>query len=130
MVLGLVSRDEVMSLMAGAIAVINPSFFEGWSTTVEEAKVFGKRMILSDIPVHREQCGARAHYFEPNDANTLGVLLEQMYEAKGEILEHSINDSASYRNLELSQKRFADGYLNALEHLYDDTLLGSKDNDK
>ena len=129
-VLGLVSRDEVMSLMAGAIAVINPSFFEGWSTTVEEAKVFGKRMILSNIPVHREQCGARAHYFEPNDANTLGVLLEQMYEAKGEILEHSINDSASYRNLELSQKRFADGYLNALEHLYDDTLLGSKDNDK
>ncbi|EJM1899854.1 hypothetical protein NN542_005255, partial [Escherichia coli] len=36
--LGLVDRDDVNLLMKGAIAVINPSRFEGWSTTVEEAK--------------------------------------------------------------------------------------------
>lgn len=33
---------------------VNPSFYEGWSTTVEEAKSIGVPLLLSDIPVHRE----------------------------------------------------------------------------
>ena len=37
---------------ANPVALINPSRFEGWSTTVEEAKSMGKRVLLSDIPVH------------------------------------------------------------------------------
>src|SRR5690606_28476165 len=36
--LGIVSRTDLMALMWNAIAVINPSYYEGWSTTVEEAK--------------------------------------------------------------------------------------------
>ena len=53
--LGLVPRSDVIALMRYSISLINPSFFEGWSTTVEEAKSMGKRIILSDIEVHREQ---------------------------------------------------------------------------
>ena len=36
--LGLVDYREANVLMRGAVALINPSLFEGWSTTVEEAK--------------------------------------------------------------------------------------------
>lgn len=43
------------TLMKHAIAIINPSLFEGGSTTVEEAKSLLKVIILSGIPVHREQ---------------------------------------------------------------------------
>lgn len=53
--LGLVPREEMLALMYACVAVLNPSRFEGWSTTVEEAKYMGKKLILSDLPVHREQ---------------------------------------------------------------------------
>src|SRR5262249_35726240 len=38
MPLGIVPYLDLMSLMRRAVAIINPSKFEGWSTTVEEAK--------------------------------------------------------------------------------------------
>jgi glycosyltransferase involved in cell wall biosynthesis len=67
-----------MSLMRHAIAVINPSKFEGWSTTVEEAKSMGKAILLSDIAVHREQAPDRAAYFPPDGA---GLLADKMSDA-------------------------------------------------
>lgn len=70
-ILGVVSYKDVISLMHHAIAVINPSLFEGWSTTVEEAKVMGKRLILSDIPVHREQVTDGSNFFDPNNPEEL-----------------------------------------------------------
>jgi hypothetical protein len=76
--LGLVSFREMLSLMTHSVAVINPSRFEGWSTTVEEAKSLGKRVLVSDLAVHREQAPARGSYF-PVDAPS--VLAAQMREA-------------------------------------------------
>jgi glycosyltransferase involved in cell wall biosynthesis len=73
--LGLVPASDLAGLMCYASAIINPSFFEGWSTTVEEAKSLGKRVLLSDIPVHREQNPALASYFPPDDAHALADLL-------------------------------------------------------
>jgi glycosyltransferase involved in cell wall biosynthesis len=66
-VLGVVPYEDLRSLMHHARAVVNPSHFEGWSTTVEESKSLGKPIILSDIPVHREQNPERGFYFAPND---------------------------------------------------------------
>ena len=54
-ILGVVDYEDVFKLMKFSIAVINPSLFEGWSSTVEECKSVGKNMILSDISVHKEQ---------------------------------------------------------------------------
>ena len=67
--------DDLLSLMHHALAVVNPSFFEGWSTTVEEAKSLGKTVILSDIPVHREQAPDRGHYFRPEAPEELADVL-------------------------------------------------------
>lgn len=63
--LGLVPHADVLGLIRASTALINPSFCEGWSTTVEEAKALGVPMILSDLVVHREQAGRRAVYFDP-----------------------------------------------------------------
>ncbi|TLG77625.1 glycosyltransferase [Methylocystis sp. B8] len=76
--LGVVPYQDLMSLMRHAVAVINPSKFEGWSTTVEEAKSMGKAIVLSDIPVHREQAPDRAAFFPADDARSLA---KQMWEA-------------------------------------------------
>lgn len=74
-VLGVVPYADLQSLMAHACAVINPSRFEGWSTTVEEAKTLHRRLLLSDIGVHREQSPNRASFFGVDDAPELARLL-------------------------------------------------------
>ncbi len=70
-VLGVVPYIDLQGLMAYACGVINPSRFEGWSTTVEEAKTFHQRLLLSDLPVHREQSPRRGRFFSPDDTAAL-----------------------------------------------------------
>jgi glycosyltransferase involved in cell wall biosynthesis len=69
--LGMIPLDEVYALLRASAALINPSRFEGWSTTVEEAKSFGVPMVLSNIDVHREQTDGKAAYFDVNDPSSL-----------------------------------------------------------
>jgi glycosyltransferase involved in cell wall biosynthesis len=69
--LGMVPLPHVYALLRAATALINPSRFEGWSTTVEEAKSFGVPMILSNIDVHREQTDGKASYFGIDDPSSL-----------------------------------------------------------
>ncbi|PTE09996.1 glycosyltransferase family 4 protein [Mesorhizobium helmanticense] len=68
--LGLVPYEDVFGLNAASDALINPSLFEGWSTTVEEAKALGTRMLLSDIGLHREQA-PNATFFPTGDSAAL-----------------------------------------------------------
>ena len=74
-VLGMVPYDDVVALLHHAVAVINPSRFEGWSTTVEEAKSQGKPLLLSDIAVHREQAPDRGRFFGVDDPAALADLI-------------------------------------------------------
>lgn len=76
-VLGLVPYEDLAALMHAALAVINPSLFEGWSTSVEEAKSLGLQVLLSDIPVHREQAPERGHYIDPRNPEPLAQALWQ-----------------------------------------------------
>jgi len=74
-VLGLVPYADLAGLMKWTVALINPSLFEGWSTSVEEAKTAGKAIVLSDISVHREQNPERGIFFAPMDAEQLADAL-------------------------------------------------------
>jgi glycosyltransferase involved in cell wall biosynthesis len=73
--LGVVPYRDMLGLMADAVAVCNPSRFEGWSTSVEEAKSLGKLVLLSDIPVHREQSPGRARYFDQDSPEQLAAAI-------------------------------------------------------
>lgn len=75
--LGLIPYDDVINLNAGALAVINPSRFEGWSTSVEEAKALGTPLILSNLPVHIEQTQEAGNYFDPDDDAALADHMTQ-----------------------------------------------------
>lgn len=66
-ILGIVSEQELMSLMKFSIAVINPSKSEGWSSTVEQAKSLGKFVLLSNLTVHKEQNPRRSYFFRVDD---------------------------------------------------------------
>ena len=74
--LGVVSDDHLRELFRHAAAVIQPSLFEGWSTVVEDTKATGRPMILTDLPVHREQADdagplAAFTFFPPGNAEGL-----------------------------------------------------------
>jgi glycosyltransferase involved in cell wall biosynthesis len=71
-----VPYEHLGPILAASTALLNPSLFEGWSTTVEEARALGVPAILSDLPVHREQMGDAATYFDPHDAESLASALE------------------------------------------------------
>jgi len=80
--LGLVPHSHLYAIMRQSLAVIQPSLFEGWSTIVEEVKSLGKTILLSDLPVHREQNPPSAIYFSPTDPHELAEMLSQLYETK------------------------------------------------
>jgi len=73
--LGNIPFNDLLGLMRYSIAVINPSLFEGWSTVVEEARSMGLSMLLSDLPVHMEQMGEQAHYFDRYSPDSLARAL-------------------------------------------------------
>ena len=82
-ILGLIPREHAVGLLRTCALLINPSFFEGWNTSVEEAKILNIPMLLSSIKVHQEQAGGRAVYFNPKAPNTLAQqLLKEMYDEK------------------------------------------------
>lgn len=73
--LGLIPHEHIPALMRSCAALINPSTFEGWSTTVEEAKAMGTPMILSSLRVHREQI-EDALFFDTASHEQLAALLD------------------------------------------------------
>ena len=79
-VLGVIPSRDLAGLFYEAIAVLNPSLFEGWSTSVEESKSIGKSIILSDIPVHREQRPDRGIYFPPLEPESLANAMQQAWD--------------------------------------------------
>ena len=77
--LGLVPYLDVMSLIYHSLAIINPSYFEGWSSTVEQANAYKKTIILSKIKVHLEQNPDNAYFFNPNNSTSLKNILLNIY---------------------------------------------------
>lgn len=76
--LGMLPYEHVAPLACASVALLNPSHFEGWSTTVEEARSLGVPMLLSDLPVHREQAGINALYFDRHSAVSLADALQSL----------------------------------------------------
>ena len=73
---GFISREAQVALIVKAKAVIQPSYFEGWSTVVEDAKALNKFMIVSDIAVNREQVNNNVLFFSPSDDQQLKTCIE------------------------------------------------------
>ena len=78
--LGFIPREEQLCLMKNSIAIIQPSLFEGWSTVVEDAKALNQWILLSDIPVHREQIQNNVDFFEPKNSSMLAALIRRHIE--------------------------------------------------
>ncbi len=107
--LGLIPYTDVGALLEGSLALLNPSKFEGWSTVVEEAKAAGKLLILSDLPVHREQCGDRALYFGVDGHTELAKHLVCAFENTSHQNTNAVDDQAC--------RKFAENFASAIERV-------------
>lgn len=115
--LGIIDHDDVIVLMKRSLAVINPSKFEGWSTTVEECKTLEKLIILSDINVHKEQNPKHVIYFNADDYKHLSEIMLKLWEAKTEATPHVDTEYLTKRN-EDNIKDFAKTYQQIIINLY------------
>lgn len=75
--LGFVSAELRDTLMRTCRVLIQPSRFEGWNTSIEDAKALGRPVIASDIPVHREQLSDEGGFFDPMDAGDLAKHMQR-----------------------------------------------------
>lgn len=105
-VLGVVPYADLMALMWHSVAVINPSRFEGWSTSVEEAKSLGVPVIVSDIAVHREQQPPAGVYFPPDDTEALARLMWTEWETDRSGVRRRLGEQAR-RQLPEQRAEFA-----------------------
>ncbi len=108
--LGLIDYEDVFKLIKFSKAVINPSLFEGWSSTVEECKSVQKNMILSDLKVHQEQY-PEATFFNRNDALAL----------KNTLCSYTLEGTHIPENsLETRTKSFAETYAAIVQEVLND----------
>lgn len=92
-ILGFIDRKEQIALMKNAAFVIQPSLFEGWGTVVEDAKVLDKTVLLSDIPVHKEQKNDKCILFDPHDSVLLANLIyEESQKKHHDNIQNGIED--------------------------------------
>jgi len=105
--LGLVDYEDVFGLIKFSKAVINPSLFEGWSSTVEECKSVKKEMILSDLDVHKEQYPL-ATFFKKNDVHSLKSILKTY---------GTSNKISKIESLELRTELFANIYVDIVQEV-------------
>lgn len=110
---GMVPIDHLYAFMRQSVAVLNPSLFEGWSTTVEEAKSLGKRVLLSDIPVHNEQNPPGGIYFSPKDPNDLANKMLRVWEQTPAGPDYKMEEDARLQ-IEERVQLFAKEFINIL----------------
>ena len=79
-VLGRVSAAEKAALYAGALAVVLPSWVEGYGYPPLEAYAHGTPAIVSDLPALRETAGAGALYVPPGDVPGLAAAMRELAE--------------------------------------------------
>jgi len=108
-VLGQIPFDHLVGLMRHAVAFINPSRFEGWSTSVEEAKSMGKQIVLSDISVHREQAPQHGFFFPPEDPEALAEAMTAAYNGFDTQQDSVMQDEARAR-FPARQRQFGEAY--------------------
>lgn len=63
-----ISDSELSGLYRNAVALVRPSFMEGFSLPPLEAMSMGCLVLASDIPVHKEILKDVPYYFNPSDS--------------------------------------------------------------
>ena len=120
--LGLIAYEHVAPLMSGSVALLNPSLFEGWSTTVEEARALQVPWVLSDLAVHRELASGWARLFDRTNARSLADALLAVWEGENPLLSFETQGLPPQDPVQ----RFADDFVDLALRVVDEHRHSSK----
>jgi len=116
-ILGLIPGEHIPALLRACSAMLNPSLFEGWSTTVEEARLLGTPMILSDLPVHIEQMGKSALYFNRTSSDDLAERLHN-FQARTE-QENNVGLAKAQKEADTLARAYARRFVQLVQNAAD-----------
>jgi glycosyltransferase involved in cell wall biosynthesis len=100
-ILGLIAREDQLSILKESLSIIQPSKFEGWSTIIEDAKTLRHKIICSSIPVHIEQLGNNGVYFSPDSYVELADKMRSFI--KGENFNNNLSDNYENRVIHFAE---------------------------
>jgi glycosyltransferase involved in cell wall biosynthesis len=97
---GYVPREDLPALYAGADLLVFPSLYEGFGIPALEAMAVGTPVLVSDLPVFEEVCGAAALRFDPADPDSIarGIALSLQEEpARAERIRQGAERARRFR---------------------------------
>jgi glycosyltransferase involved in cell wall biosynthesis len=116
--LGLIPRENVYQMIRQCICVLNPSLFEGFGLAVDEARSIGKRILLSDIAVHREQNPPNAVFFNPADEEGLAQGMKEVWEDTAPGPDPKLEENAR-RDQPVRIATFAESFMAVVKEVID-----------
>jgi len=91
-----VSPDELRGLYRGCSLYVSPSLYEGFGLPIVEAMASGARLLLSDIPAHRENAGDVATYFDQRDPRPIADAIHSTVCAPEDKSNHAQEQARSF----------------------------------
>lgn len=105
--LGFLPREEQMCLIKESIALLQPSKFEGWSSTIEDGISLNKMIIANNLSVNKEQLNLSGAFFSTE--KELSQLLLEFYEkSKSGRIKIQYNQDLRIRNFAISLSTLLD----------------------
>ena len=81
---GYLPQPDLVRVVAGAAALIVPSWYEGFGLPALEALACGTPVVASDLPAHREVLGDQAELTPPGDPAALAAALARVLDDPGD----------------------------------------------
>lgn len=124
MLCGFVSLEKKQSLLAGAVALLQTSYKEGWGLTVMEAAAHQVPSIASDVPGLRDSVrnGETGVLFPAGDANACAAAMSKVYEDSA--LQKSLGEAAANYAKSFSWETATDQTLKLLEQVVAEAKAG------
>ena len=116
---GFVPEADVPALLAGARALVLPSFAEGFGLPVLEAQAAGTPVACSDLPALREAAGDAAVFFDPQDVASMATALTALLgdEEKRNLLRWNGRERAKEFSWSRAAERTAEVYEDVLRRV-------------
>jgi len=115
--LGRLPPNRVWELMAGALALVNPSKLESFPLTYQEAMHLGCPIVAADKDFSREACGEAAIYCDADDGERFGAAVMSLLESASRRNELSESGRARARESSHSWSEIAGAYRDILERM-------------